>query len=275
MSDDGLGLVIDEHHQLALERLIETPVSFRVKDMSSLPKHWQSDIPARNQGSFSCCVGGGLSGCFEHRNLVETGEFKRHSMWAAYIFSQKECNMTGRDQGATITGALRAANKYGCPTNDLCQMPASYTAKVPADAIEDALKHRHLGDVQYDCRSWDRALDWASNRDPLLVGGLWTDRHSRLDKDNWIETPDIYSGRSQGYHCRYVCGFSFIDCEWMLLLRNTHGRQHGKEGVVAVPERTWRVLNKDGNFFCLAFGDVAEREPARRSWEESKPGDTC
>ena len=162
---DGLGLFIADDHAATLERLEPTPQSFAVSsdELSKLPREWHSIIPARNQGSFSCCVGGGLSGCFEHSNLGETGEFVRRSMWQAYISSQRACGMSGRDGGASLSGALKAAGDVGVCINDLCPMSDSYTTSIPEAALADARKHKHLT-ATWDARPWEKAVDWATKR---------------------------------------------------------------------------------------------------------------
>ena len=268
------GLVITGDHLATIDRFEKTPVSFSVKNLDSLPRKWISEIEPRNQGSFSSCVGGGLSGCFEHSNLVETGEFCRRSMWQAYICSQQACGMAGRDNGASLAGAMQAAAEIGCCRNEFCPMPNSYTTSIPKAALEDAKKHKHVT-VTWDARPWEKAIDWATNKDPILIGGLWTNRHSTINANNPIETPWVYSGSSLGYHCRQLCGYIFIDGKLHLAIRNTHGAEFGINGVSYVPEETWAVLCRDPNFVACAFGDTEEIEPVRRTWEESKAGDSC
>lgn len=273
---DGLGLVISDDHLATLERAEPTPAKFAVSsdELNKLPREWHAEIPVRNQGAFSCCVGGGLSGCFEHSNLVETGEFVRRSMWQAYISAQRACGMAGRDQGATLHGALKAAGEVGVCRDELCPMPSSYTTGVSEKAIADAKKHKHLT-VTWDARPWDKAVDWATNQNPILIGGLWTDRHSSINAHNPIEKPSVYSGRSRGYHCRRVCGFIFIDGKLYLQVQNTHGPNFGKNGISYIGEDTWAVLACDPYFVALIVGDTEEIEPQRKSWLESKPGDSC
>lgn len=273
---EGLGLEITGDHLATLERCEEAPVSFRLTDTSHLPREWMTDIPARNQGSFSCCVGGGLSGCFEHRQLVETGAFIRYSMWQAYIEAQRACRMLGRDGGASLAGALRAAGSVGVARNDLCQMPNGYTTDIPPAAIADAGQHKHLGDVNYDARNWDRMLDWITNKDPCLFGGIWTSGLASMNaSDNIIRPKHLnVSGRRQ-YHCEYLCGWETVDGILCPRIRNTHGERYGKNGVAVISREAWDVYMRDPNTVCLAFGDIQEREPQRRSWTESRPGDAC
>lgn len=273
---EGLGFVVTDDHLATLERAEPTPERFAVSsdELKSLPREWHADIPTRNQGSFSCCVGGGLSGCFEHSNLVETGEFVRRSMWQAYISSQRACGMVGSDRGASLRGALQAAGEVGVCREDLCPMPSRYTTTVPEAALSNARQHKHLTQT-WDARQWSKAVDWATNKNPILIGGLWTDRHASINARNPIETPSIYSGRSKGYHCRRVCGWIFIDGKLYLQVHNTHGNGFGLNGISYMGEDTWGVLNRDPNFVALILGDTEEIEPTRKSWSESKPGDVC
>lgn len=274
--DEGTGLVITDDHQQTLAECQEAPVSFRVADTSNLPPEWMSKIPARNQGSFSCCVGGGLSGCFEHRNFVETGEFVRHSMWQAYIESQRASRMLGKDGGASLKGALVAAGSVGVSVDSLCSMPSSYTTKIPSEAVADAARHKHLGNVSYDARNWDRMIDWITNQDPVLFGGIWTSALDQLNEREWIIQPKhLKTGKRRGYHCEYLCGWEMIGGILCPKIRNTHGVKHGRNGVAAISREAWDVYISDPYFVALAFGDIEEREPKRRSFTESKPGDSC
>jgi len=273
---DGLGLVISPDHEATIASLAQTPVSFRVKDLDSLPREWMSEIPVRNQGSFSCCVGGGLSGCFEHRQWVETGEFVRSSMWQAYIESQRASGFLGSDQGAALHGALEAAGRVGVALNSLCPMPSSYTTHIPEEAIRDAANHKHLGNKAYDARSWDVMVDWVTNKDPLLFGGIWTSALDQLNPSDYIIRPKhLKSGTRRGYHAEYLCGWEYVDGILCPRIRNTHGEGHARGGVAVISRDAWDVYMQDPNTVVLAFGDIQEREPKRRSWAESKPGDEC
>lgn len=265
MSDEGLGLQITDDHILTIESLRESPVSFQVKDTSNLPPEWMSDIQPRNQGSFSCCVGGGLSGCFEHRNLVETGEFIRRSMWQAYIAAQEASGMLGRDSGASLAGALTAAGKVGVSIDSLCPMPQGYTTRIPQEALKNAAAHKHLGDARYDCRNWGRMIDWITNKDPVLFGGIWTSALDGVCSTDWVIQPrHLKTGTRRGYHCEYLCGWTTLDGEIVPFIRNTHGAKHGRNGVAVISREAWDIYVQDPYFVALAFGDVQEIAPKRR-----------
>lgn len=272
----GLGLVIDDRHEERICSLAQTPVSFKVKDLDSLPREWMSQIPVRNQGSFSCCVGGGLSGCFEHRQWVETGDFIRYSMWQCYIEAQRASGYIGKDQGASLHGALEAAGLVGAALNDLCPMPDYYTTTIPEAAKRDAANHKHLGDNAYDARDWDRMVDWATNMDPLLFGGIWTSALDECDANDYIVQPrHLRSGYKRGYHCEHICGWEWVGGVLCPKIRGTHGIKHGKGGYRVISPEAWDVYTRDPLFVVLAFGDIQEREPKRRSWGSSMPGDEC
>jgi len=274
--DDGLRPDIERQHQEILSRLAPTPVSFQVKDTSNLPPQWWLPIPPKNQGSFSCCVGGGKSGCFEHRNMVETGELVWFSMWQAYIDSQRASGFLGRDQGASLYGALESSNNRGCALDVLCPMPAHYTTDLPGAAVHDAIQHKHLGDVHYDGRSWSTMQDWLTNQDPMLFGGIWTSALDNINSSDWVIQPrHLKTGMRRGYHCKYLCGWFTLDGELCPVVRNTHGQRWGRNGIAVISHAAWDVYSADPNWVCLAFGDIQEREPKRRSYTESRAGDTC
>ncbi len=197
-------------------------------------------------------------------------------MWQAYIESQRACNMLGRDGGASLAGALKAAGTVGVCLDELCPMPTSYTTKISAEATADANRHKHLGNVSYDCRNWDRMIDWVTNKDPCLFGGIWTQGLSELSATNYIIRPKhlTNSGRRY-YHCEYLCGWETIDGVICPKIRNTHGARHGRNGVSVITREAWDVYMRDPNTVCLAFGDIVERLPERRSWTSSQVGDNC
>jgi len=73
----------------------------------------------RHQRSMGSCTGFARAACSQILNYVDTlnrfgtPEIIELSAMFAYLTNQRECGLIGRDQGATISGALQAAQKWG------------------------------------------------------------------------------------------------------------------------------------------------------------------
>lgn len=198
-------------------------------------------------------------------------------MWQCYIDSQEFSGFLGEDQGAGLPGALRAAGERGAARNDLCPMPDSYTTKIPAAARHDAAKHLHLGSVAYDARQWDVMVDWITNKDAVLFGGRWTSAMDAMNSRDYIVQPrHLKSGIFRGYHCEHLCGWEYVDGILCPVVRGTHGTGEGRDGYKIISRDAWEeVYLRDPNTVVLAFGDIKEREPKRRSFRETLVGDVC
>lgn len=182
-------------------------------------------IRTENQLAFSSCVGNAVSSCGEGCAYIDSGgELKlQFSRWGSYIWAQKESGMVGRDNGAMISGAVKASVRYGFCPEELWPYPSRYTTTVPSGAIEAASPYRLLSHVVI--RGYDDGFAWQNQgKGPLLIGINWT---AGLANNKGYVTLSDAKGRSMGGHAMCLWGWQADGCLWLL---NSHGTGWGQQG---------------------------------------------
>lgn len=203
-------------------------------------------IRTEQQRRRNSCVGHGLSSCGEACAYLDSGgKLKlQFSRWGCYIWAQQAGGLAGRDQGATITGAIKAAQDKGFPPEEIWPYPADserYSTREPAGAAAAARPFRAL--KQSPIRSYQDALDWMQQGlGPLLLGIDWT--NGLANNRGEITLADIRGG-SLGGHCVFIWGW---DADGLLDLGNSHGPEWGENG--------WRKTRPEVVDTWTARGDV-------------------
>ena len=268
----GAGLVITENHERIINSFETVPLSFKVSE--SIPEKWIPPLIVESQGSSSSCVGHAESLACSHANYVATGEVIRFSRRFAYITAQTASGQfLGSDNGTSIESALRAAADFGCCREETCPFQERYDANLPQKAYEEARLHKHHGDVAYDCRDWDTAISWLTDRRCIIIGTKWMSGQASCTgiEDKRCGT----SGGFYGYHSRSLIAFDTVGGEIVPVCQNSHGQQWADGGRSKVMHDLWDVWRKDGNFFALGFNRIDEITPQRSTWSESRSGDSC
>ena len=264
MSDDGLGLIVDDcQHIETINGFDAVPVSFRVKDLSSVVD-WESPIEVMNQGQTNSCAGHAGAANFSHRQYVETGEVVKYSPWFSYITSQRASRQfIGRDGGTSIKSVIDAATLDGCCLESMCLRPSRYTTALASEAVRDAAAHKHVGGV-VDLRDWTTCLDFLTDRRSVVIGTRWYSTQANV-RD--IETKALgSSGSFRGYHARALIGWATIGGVVSPRVLNSHGDGWGTNGRATIERELWEWWKRDANFFALGFTDINERIPKRRDW---------
>jgi hypothetical protein len=264
VSDDGLGLIISDDHEATINGFDSVPLTFRVKDLSSVVAAWESPIEVMNQGQSNSCAGHAGAANFNHRQYVETGEAVKYSPWFSYITSQRASKQFfGRDGGTSIKSVIDAATLDGCCLESMCARPSRYSTTLTQDAVRDAAAHKHIGGV-VDLRDWDTVIDWLTDRRSVVIGTKWYSTQSNV-RD--IETKSLGSGGSfRGYHARALIGWATINGVISPRVLNSHGAGWGTNGRATIERELWDWWKRDANFFALGFTDINERIPKRRDW---------
>jgi len=264
MSDEGLGLIISDDHEATINGFDAVPLTFRVKDLSSLPAAWESPIEVMNQQQSNACAGYAGAANFSHRQYVETGELVKYSPWFSYITSQRASNQfLGRDGGTSIKSVIDAATNDGCCLESMCPRPSRYSTTLTQDAIRDAAAHKHIGGV-VDLRDWDTVIDWLTDLRSVVIGTRWYSTQANVHD---VETKALGSGGAfRGYHARALIGWATIGGVISPRVLNSHGGGWGTNGRATIERELWDWWKRDANFFALGFTDINERIPKRRDW---------
>lgn len=194
------------------------------------PRTWQMKLD--NQGSMSSCTGHAMTHCGEFGAYVDSGGKQRpqFSRMYAYVRGQKMNNIRG-DNGATISGVVKAAMQYGlCPENLWpYPQPPKYSDKIPGGCDTAASKFKFL---QYSpITSAEHAFQYlGSGYGAIIIGIPWTS--GLANSSGRVELRDV-KGRGGG-HAVALCGYVTDNGSKRFLLANSHGDSWGKKGWAEV-----------------------------------------
>lgn len=272
MNDEGLGLIISEDHEATINGFDSVPVSFGAGE--DVEPRWVPPLVVESQGATNSCAGHAIALAASHANHAATGEVLRFSSRFGYITSQRASGQfLGRDGGTSITSTIKAATEYGCCLESTCPFQERYDTNLPKIAYDEAARHKHHGDLQYDCRDHQTAINWLTDFRCICIGSRW---YSGQDACAGIEDKRCgTSGNFRGYHARLLIGWDTHDGLMCPVVQNSHGQRWGNHGRAIITPDLWRVWASDSNFFALGFNRVDEVQPKRKSWTESKVGDNC
>lgn len=269
---EGLGLLITPDHEETIASLAQIPVTYGASD-KEIPDEWIPPLYVESQGNTNSCGGHTEAAACSHANYFDTGEVIRFSRRFAYLTAQSEGGFLGADQGTSIHSLIAAATKYGCCREETFPFTERYSPNWTIEAQREAYQHRHHGETVYDLRRFEDAMAWLTDRRCICIGTRW---YSGQDACRGIEDKRVgSSGSFRGYHARLLSGHKKhggVQCPVVL---NSHGRQWGDNGRAVITPDLWDWWLGDSNFVALAYTDIQEVEPKRRSWVESKPGDEC
>lgn len=269
---DGLGLLIDDETRDYVATSPQVPVSFGAG--ADVEPRWLPPLVVENQGGTSSCAGHAIALAMSHANFVATGEVLRFSRRFGYITSQKASGrFLGKDQGTSIVSTIAAATQYGCCLESTCPFQERYDTNLSREAYEEAAQHKHHGELRYDCRDWDTAINWLTDHRCIVIGTRWM---SGQDACTGIEDRRVgTSGNFRGYHARLLTSWDTHDGMLVPRVQNSHGVRWADHGRALILRDLWDVWRNDQNFFALGVTRIDEVEPKRKSWIESKAGDVC
>lgn len=223
-------------------------------------------IRTENQSERNSCVGHGYSSCGEACGWLDSGgEFKRQfSRWGCYIWAQSlsgprpGVTWLGRDQGAGVDGAVKAAVKYGFCPEELWPYPPDnkgYSTAVPSGAVEAAAPFQLQ--LHTNIRSYDQGFEWMNQgKGPLLIGIDWTMGLRNNTGD--ITLADTRT-RLIGGHCVFLWGWTADGRIWM---GNSHSAGWGQKGWRPVRPEVVNLWAQQGDVWGMSdLKDVTQSRP--------------
>ena len=192
------------------------------------PRDWLAVNQQGNQGS---CSGNALTTAVEVANWLQSrGGLIQLSRQFAYVEGQRIDGLVGRDQGATISGVVRAAKTVGVCREDLFPYTGQYVTKFPAECYAEGKQHlvtHHVPIKSHaDCLAFLHAGQGA-----IEIGIMWTDG---LANCRGTITRSNSRGQVLGGHALALVG-------WVgdkIILANSHGKEWGAGGY-ALCDRDW------------------------------------
>lgn len=222
------------------------------------PRPWHR---IENQGPLNSCSGFALSSVGEKCFQIATGRVTQFSPMWAYLRAQLASGLLGRDQGATISGAVRAAQQDGfCPLDDFpYPQPPRYSTAIPANAMAAASPFRIRGVGQIANAA--QAKTWlGTNQGGLLFALPWPVRI-------FDGICDSASGYGTGFHA--VAGLGY-DREGRIWIGNSHSTSWGDAGWFRLtPQALERFLQVPG-VVIVGLSDLTTPQPRQVDWTQRK-----
>lgn len=222
---------------------------------------FRAALHVENQGNMSSCVGHGGSSGLEALEFIANGGNVQMSRMAMYLLAQRASGISG-DNGATISGCVKAMLETGCCEEAEYPYPARYTRDLPQRVVQAAGRHKILGHQKLS--TYREVFDWISQgKGPVVFGMTW---YQRVANTRGLVTPDDLRGPSLGGHCKLFCGYSGErddDGELMIDDLNSHGRQWGEAGWARWTSRAIDALGNDRNTEMIGITDITGFDPER------------
>lgn len=218
-------------------------------------------LKVENQGSLSSCVGHGGSTAMESLIWQQAGKAEQLSRMYCYVQAQKYSGIKG-DNGATITGCVRALGEVGCCMEATHPYTGRYDTRLPPQAIEEGKKHIILGHRKLE--SYQAVVDWISQGlGPVIIGITWYDH---LANTRGVIEASHLSGKSAGGHCVALVGYQGDkDSRGNLLIDviNSHGQGWGVSGWAQwTPGAIERAMG-DRNSEFIGITNITGFDPER------------
>ena len=236
-----------------------------------IPKSFdpRSYLEMEFQAAMGSCTRHMASGCFELDGYWASGGKKKtpqHSRMMAYLGAQKMSGFFGRDQGASIAGAVEWLVKEGLCLESTFPYPGRYTTNIPQAALAENGKYK--AHSHSPLRSYQLVWGWLSNlMGGVCVGITWT---TKLANCSGIVTPDTlnYSRRDVlGGHAVLFGGWSerkTTDGRNYIWMVNSHGVEYGNRGCVEWhPEAIDKICESNENDLYGVTGATSYDVPRR------------
>lgn len=211
------------------------------------------------QGSMGSCQGHALSSICEYAYYIALNSIIQFSPMWCYIMTQKIDGLLGRDQGSTIDGGRRCAEKYGvCPLQYFpYPNPVRYSTKVPQGAADEAAKYKIRSHVM--CRSYDDVHQFlGSGLGGVEIGIGWSNAMTP-DSNGVIKQ---YRGGGGGHAVSFL-GYKKNGNLW---LANSWSENWGNRGWAEVTPDAVNQMFKSQYTVMIGMSDLAVPEPRKIDW---------
>jgi hypothetical protein len=208
-----------------------------------------------DQSQMGSCEGQSLAGCGEFAWHVGNPDPVQFSAMAAYVWSQMEDGIQGRDTGATLYAGRNVAHNIGFCPEELWPypVPVKYSSHEPAGARKAASAFKIQ--KSYDCRSYDDVFSFlSSGQGAVQIGINWPDEY--MDVPGGII--EEYRGGSNGGHAVFFGGYNR---NRYLQLVNSWGKQWGAGGFAYVSPRAVQQMLQSPDTVMIGHSDLTSPAP--------------
>jgi len=217
---------------------------------ANLRREW---ITVEDQGQLGSCQGHALTTCVEVLYQLATGEIVQLSEIHAYLATQLEDQLLGRDVGSTIWGGVATA-KAGLITESAAPYPTAYPSLAEAQRIANLPRN-----PRFAIRS-GIAVTSAAHAKQCIAGGmalemgiLW---EPPIDSDCVIRR---WAPGNQGGHA--IASVEIYDRR--LACINSWSLRWGRQGRFFWEDSAFDAMLRDSRNVVVALSDLARPTPRR------------
>lgn len=190
---------------------------------------------------------------------MDNGKFPSYSRYFAAITDMREDGDDRSPEGASISGSIRAAIRWGDPNEDLFPYPPydprRYSNQIPASVVAAAKAHK-LKSVSPRVQSYDQMIGMAkSQRYVFLIGLFWTEGMAALRGVETSQGTSPFSGGVLGGHAVLSFGWKKVGGDLWPILHNSHNGW-GVRRRVALSPKFWDRVLQDPTFGVWGASDI-------------------
>ena len=205
---------------------------------------WQSNR-IMDQGSTSSCVGHGAVAGMEISWKQGGNEAKKFSPFFTYALING-----GSDNGAMVSDALKALQKYGACPIEVMPKGIMYERQLPKVTYEDAKRFRIS--QAYQCDSYDEVCQAINLGFPVPLGIYVGDNFSDVDSEGISPLPR----GGGGGHCILGCGLKKSNKYGMVIkIQNSWGSNFGVNGYSYIRKEHFKGMSPDAFAMQATFDD--------------------
>ena len=217
------------------------------------PRPW---FQMENQRNIGACQGFSLSCCVEMCHVIQHGEPIQLSPGFAYLDSQKQGNMIGRDSGSTLDGGTKCARK-GLPLEDNFPYVANYRTLYDRYRQSRSIARPYSLEGELPLATWEDAYRFLSSwQGCIQIGIAWT------LGSQW-EVKSYRYGRGGGHAVNFV-GYLKVR-SWPggigFLLKNSWGSGWGRDGYALVHPHAYDQMFKHSWNIAIGRSDMPKPVP--------------
>lgn len=226
------------------------------------PRKWGKRVEM--QGGMGSCQGHSLTSCMEDCIHWEHGVDVQLSRTYAYYETQKVDGLYGWDQGSTIWGGIKLAQKGVCeeslapysdryntnfrPTQEMLTNASLYTAGAYVNLLDSR-------------DPFDAAVEWIGAYGCVHLGITWPPE--RTADDGII---NVWQPQGRGGHAISGCGYVNLNSQRVILVANSWGTRWGKGGYMYWTKNAWNAMAR--HQYTAMAGITSCTSPTRkpRAW---------
>lgn len=218
--------------------------------------------PVWDQGQIGSCTAHGSGAAYSY-DLAKQGEAEgfQPSRLFVYYGARTIEGTVSQDSGATITDAIKALNRYGCPpetdwTYDITKFDVKPPQKAFDDgALREAVKYAQVPQTAADMKAC------LTGGLPIVIGFTVYDS---FESQAVADTGDVPMPQATenilGGHCVLVVGYTVRDGQPVWICRNSWGTTWGDKGYFYFPEQYLLNPNLASDFWTVQ--SVSSPSPA-------------